>query len=151
MFKTSGHSMHSQHLTGIWQAFEITESMVCAPFSSQAELQNWQFAITVFSRYIVSTLWLFVLSLLIQLWGTTESSWCERHGRSSPSESVTSACQMRACTPAHSSPCLSRPPRPFSLFWVSIPTVIYCPINNWLLILHDFNSMNTWFKFMSVV
>lgn len=69
---------------------------------------------------VISLFCFFIHSFCTQPWETTGSSWCEPRGRSSPSKSVTSACRTRASTPVHSSPCLSRPPRPFSPFWVRL-------------------------------
>lgn len=119
MFKATGHCVCS-----FWQPFEISEGMMHSFLCTWGHLtyKTWnlyselQSVVSVF----LSLLWFFVLSFLVQLWGITESSWCEHHGRSSPSESATSACQMRASTRARSSPCPSRPPRPFSLSWVGM-------------------------------
>lgn len=125
--------MCSQHLATIWTTWKHDAYAFCSGIDHLNH--KWYFYKLI--AIIVFFLCLFVSSFFVQLWGTTESSWCELHGRSSPSESVTSACQMRASTPARSSPCLSRPPRPFSLFWVSMSVLAQSPHVNYLqLILH---------------
>lgn len=121
-------------------AFKVTESMLVAlalpmlkvVWITKTSETNCRHRFLPAGYYLFFTLWLPLpllpvfffsfVSLLsaMQLWGITGSSWCERRGRSSQSESVTSACRMRASTPARSSPCLSRPQRPFSPYWVSV-------------------------------
>lgn len=114
-----------------WRSFESQKhlKLVAATNFCQPVIIYFSLCDFLFLFFLCFFFFLSFFSLLsaMQLWGITGSSWCERRGRSSQSESVTSACRMRASTPARSSPCPSRPQRPFSPYWVS---VIHC---TWLI------------------